>query len=121
MQNISFAECQLAVPSSNKHRRVPIVSSALYVVSHRVHSFSASDLSNYKLVEEEFKIKEPTAATRSFSMAVAARFNPKLFPAEDSEIDSDDSSSYESILFTDSEDEDDFVATPYDTINTECA
>ena len=73
------------------------------------------------MVEEEFKIREPTAATRTFAMAVAARFNPELFPAEDSEIDSDDSSSYESILFTDSEDEDDFVATLFDTINNECA
>ena len=124
MQNLSFAECQLAVPTSNKHKRVPIVGFAHYVVNHRVHSRSASVASfvnDKKLVEEETKLPEPTAASKTFAMAAAARFNPKLFLEEDSEIDSDDSSSYESILFTDSEDEDDFMATPYETVYTECA
>ena len=124
MQNLSFAECQLTVPTSNKHKRVPIVGFAHYVGNHRVRSCSASVASfvnDERLVEEEIKLPGPTAASKTFAMAVAAKFNPKFSLAEDSEIDSDDSSSYESILFTDSEDEEDFVAAPYETIYTECA
>ena len=114
LQNLSFAECQLAVPTSNEHKRVPIVGFARCFAKLRVHNFSASVASfdnDQKLLEEEIKLPEPTAVSKTFAMVASARSNPKLFLAEDFEIDSDDSSSCESILFTDSEDEDDFMAT----------